>query len=180
MIDVYLDDHRGSCKKQYGTSHFLLFLKNKYILIRYCQCNNIYGHLDYKEELIRRIIQSNKIYRYYDVVRERHELCEFINEKKIQSALKKKIKEINYIYYDNAWRCYAITTQTNFFDGVFDQDQRDISFEDSKKYLDDNGLNYLIKDLEKLHSANYLLKISDTQIIKSIDILLKEINQQLK
>jgi hypothetical protein len=186
MIDIYLDYHTDSCKKGYfhdicGICYFLLFIKNKYILIRYHNCENYFGHLDYKQDLIKRIIKDNKIFPLFDVEREKYSYNDFCMDSNLNLPLKKYAKQINYIYYDNAGKQYAITTKSDFFDEIFLQQDRNKSFNECKEYLKNIGLeDLLLTDLNKLHQANSINYVTEIESVKSIDSLIKSIDKLIK
>jgi hypothetical protein len=186
MIDIYLDQHTNSCKNSYygeckNICYLLIFIKNKYLLVRYHNCENYWGHLDYKQDLIKRIIADNKIFALYEVIREKYSYNDFCIHAKLNLPLKKSAKQVNYIYSDNAGRQYAITTKTNFFDEIFSQNERDIALLEAEEYLQKMALDeLLLNDLRLLHEANSINSINDITIVKTIDNLLKEINLQLK
>jgi|688.fasta_scaffold411261_3 hypothetical protein len=186
MIDIYLNQHTNSCKKIFDGGckniHYLLvFIKNKYLLVRYYSCENYWGHLDYKQDLINRIIADNKIFPLYKVKREKYCYNDLWRDNKLNLQLKKSAKQVNYIYSDNAGRQYAITTKTNFFDEIFSQNERDIAFMEAEEYLQKMSLDdLLLRELIQLHTANYIDPVKEITIVKTIDNLLKEINLQLK
>lgn len=188
MNDIYLDEHTYYCsihrecnnRECHNISYVLLFIKNKYLLVRYNSCQNQFGHLDYKQDLIKRIIADNKIFPLFKVNREKYNNNDFCIYGRLNLPLKKSAKQVNYIYSDNAGKQYAITTKTDFFDEIFAQNERDIAFMEAKKYLQNIGLDNLLRDLEELHIANSINRVNDIAIVKTIDNLLQEINLQLK
>lgn len=185
MIDFYLDEHSHLCDIHHYTycdkpDTLLLFLKNKYLLIRYHSCMSDWGHLDYKQDLIKRIISDNKIFTLYEVTREKYSYNDFCIHGKLTLPIKKTAKQVNYIYCDNAGKQYAITIKTDFFDEIFAQKDRNESFLEAKDYLENNGLDYLISDLKRLHEANSINSITESVCVKTMDELLKTINQLIK
>jgi hypothetical protein len=183
MIDFYIDEHTHYCsihRDCRNISHALLFIKNKYLLIRYNSCQNQFGHLDYKQDLVKRITGDNKIFPLYDVEREKYSYNDFCIYGKLTLPIKKTAKQVNYIYFDNAGKQYAITTKTDFFDEIFAQQNRNESFLDAKDYLENNGLDYLVKDLKRLHEANSINSITESTCVKTMDELLKTIHQLIK
>jgi hypothetical protein len=183
MIDFYLDEHTHYCSLHRdwdNISHALLFIKNKYLLVRYNSCQNQFGHLDYKQDLVKRIISDNKIFPLYEVEREKYSYNDFCIYGKLTLPIKKTAKQVNYIYFDNAGKQYAITTKTDFFDEIFAQQDRNESFLEAKDYLENNCLDYLVKDLKRLHDANSINSITESTCVKTMDELLKTINQLIK
>lgn len=185
MNDIYLEYHTHTCKSSNynhicGISYFLLFIKNKYILIRYHNCENYFGHLDYKQDLVKRIIRDNKIFLLCEVEREKYSYKNFCTEFKLNLPLKKYSKQVNYIYEDNARKEYAITTKSDFFDEIFAQKDRNESFNKSKEYLKNIGLDFLLSDLNKLHEANSINYITEVESVKSIENLIKSIDKLIK
>jgi hypothetical protein len=183
MIDIYLDEHTHYCSTNgrcHNISYVLLFIKNKYLIVRYNSCQNQFSHLDYKQDLIKRIVSDNKIFELYEVEREKYSYNDFCIWGKLNLPLKKSAKQVNYIYFDNAGKQYAITTKTDFFDEIFSQNERDIAFIKAKDYLQNMGLDCLIDNLKQLHQVNSINEINDIVIVKTIDNLLKSIHQQIK
>jgi hypothetical protein len=150
-------------------------------LVRYHNCENFYNHLDYKQNLIKRIITDNKIFALHDVKREKYSYNDFCIYGKLNLPMKKNAKQVNYIYSDNAGKEYAITTKTDFFDEILSQNERDLAFVDAKEYLQNIGLDdLLLSDLKQLHQANSINSINDITIVKTIENLLKSIHQLSK
>jgi hypothetical protein len=92
------------------------------------------------------------------------------------TELKQYTYEVNYIYYDNANKKYSIVTKKPYVDYILSQTERNNSYNECLSFLKNNNLN-LIECLEKLHLENYY-HISDSEVSKSIDHLIKTINKK--
>jgi hypothetical protein len=140
-----------------------------------------YGnHLDFKVDIVRKIIKDNKIYKYYDVERG-IKLATDLKEFRLRDApLRKYIIEVNYIYQNAANVSYAITTSIKFEEILMIEKGMNEKYKEAKDILLKTGREYLLGRLDDLASANGYVSggvCENYEVSKTIDHLINTINQ---
>jgi hypothetical protein len=202
MVEYYIDSHSNDClsyNEKYNNvndemkslvfnsydvcnrnpKRFLFFIKNKFIIITYHSCI-LYGqsHLDFKQELIKKIIVNNKIYNKFEIGRVHLDVV--LKEYRLRNKnLKKYHDEINYIYSDNAGKQYAICNEIPFIDSICNQDEILENYKIAKEYLIKNGLEYLLEDLDELYYSNHHFEFDKIEIFRTIDHLVNNLKNQI-
>jgi hypothetical protein len=189
MKEYYLDYHTDYCKGQNegrefnycdrSPQRFLFFLHNKFHIITYHLCHH-YDHIEYKKELLNLIIEKNKIYEKWEVRKSQHVDVALKNFRLHDKNLKKYHTQVNYLYGDNAGKQYAITTEIKYLDFVCDLDEFMKNYKSAKDYLKENDLDYLEQQLEDLYEANVIYDICEVEKFKTIEHLIKLINEKTK
>jgi hypothetical protein len=190
MKEFYLDEHSWSCpcnieatplqwKKmcELNPERFILFIKNRFVLITYNTCMNGGSHIDYKKELIDQIIKHNKVYDFYEINKS-VDIDQNFKDFRIRNiALKKYIEQVNYIYSNSAGRKFGITTDLLYLDAIKGQDELDDNYKQALEFIEKTEYKFLIKELRDLYFANKLRNNHEAQYIKAVDHLVKEINK---
>ena len=179
-IEHFIDTHTSLCKQGWcanSPERFLIYIKGRFLIITYYQCNELYDHLSYKTDLIKRIIGDNRIYPSYEVNRSVNVGGELRDFRIRNKALRKRIKEVNYLYYDNAMKKYAITTDILYIDAVCDKDKIEKNYKDAREFIIKMEYNWLLKQLDDLFYANIHGFEEQAEIHKTIDHLIKEIKK---
>jgi len=184
MKKYHLDSHSVLCpdnkeQRNFCETHpriFLFFLNNQFHILTYYSCKSMHGHIDFKMDMIKEVLNKFEILPWYDVRKSVVE--DDLKEYRLRNKnLKKYLKQVNYIYSDNANKIYYITTEVDYFDHLTNQDEIDKSYKEAHDYLNDNGYSNYFTDLKDLYLANKVYQNKDTelQIFKTIDHLVKQI-----
>lgn len=173
----YFDGFRHFC--DHNPERFLFYLNGEFYIICYHTCITYGNDYDVKIALIKRTIEKHKVYELYDIDKGWDVNGALRNFRIRNESLRKFTKEINYIYSNAAGKLYAITTTVKYIDAICDQDKLDANYREAKEYLK-NTHEYLLDDLDELHRHNYLMCGTPAEHVKSIDHLVKLINQKTK
>jgi len=192
MKESFLDAHANWCKPQqdsfYNQPHefckenpdrFLFTIKNKYYLVTYYKCLS-HNNIGFKEEIIKTILEKYSIYEKYEVNRTVSIDTDLKNFRKYNQTLRKYVEEVNYIYCNAAKKKFAITTTVNYIDHICSNYEREESYEEAKAYLIKNEFEFLLPDLEELHSTNNMGDYDYAERFETIDHLIGAINQEIK
>ncbi len=134
----------------------------------------------FKKDLIDRVIVDNKVFNYFELDRG-VDVEKTLKDFRIRNrTLKKYIQQVNFIYYDNAKKIYAITTKTKFLDAIFNQDEIDKNYILAKDFLLKNEYNWLLNQLDLLYYNNQIYNESSAEYCKSVDHIINKINQLTK
>lgn len=187
MNEAILNNHAWycDCSKNKDTpaawmcSHnperFMFFLGNQFFLITYYSCNQL--DYDFKKDLVKRCCKDFKIFATYDIEKS-VDVCKELKNFRIKNeALKTKIIQINYCYYNAAGKEFAITTEADYLDHICNQDTIDENYKEAKAFLIDKKYNFLLDQLENLYNHNKVYVLDRQEIFKSIDHVIKSINQ---
>lgn len=200
MVECYIDSHSDYCLavderyKKLNDEHkvlsfnsfeicnmnperFLFFIKNRFLIITYHRCiHNGFTHIEFKQDLINKVITKNKIYNKFDI--ERVHLDTILKDYRLRNKnLKKYHNEINFIYSDATGKQYAITNTIPFMDSICNQDEILSNYKICKDYLIKNGLDYLMKELDELYNYNHHYEFDKVEIFKTIDHLIDNIKK---
>lgn len=154
----------------------LFFIGSQFIIIGYFKCNCNGNKYEFLQDLLKRIIDKNSVFKEYKIERSvsvDEELREFRIRNK---ALRKVIQQAHYVYYDNAMKKYAITSKTDFVEAICNQDIINENYKEAKQFLIDNDYTNLLRDLDTLFEINYI-GVSHAEVCKTTDHLIKEINK---
>lgn len=191
MEKIILTQHHKNCKKSLKESpwsdvnnnEFFFQAGGQFYLIVYCDCMVPYhiNHLDEKMDVIRMVIENVKIYSLYTAYRERIDTT--LKDFRLRGiALKTMVKDINYIYSNNAGKRFAITSKIDYIDRIFNQEEFKKNYEETLSELSvyDNtrDRSYLINELKELYSFNIWWE-DNYEIVKTIDHMRTLINKQI-
>lgn len=189
MKEHFIDNHSELCKQldskhgfgycELNPERFLFFLGTKFILITYYDCIAYVseGKYGFKEKLIKKVIDDNKIFEYYEVNRSVDLERDLKNFRIRHKALKKYIEQVNFIYRDMVGKKYAITTRIKYLDSICNQDEIKNNYEAAKIFLTENNYDWLLESLDELYYANRLYHNNSAVNYKTIAGLVKEIKQ---
>ena len=190
MKEYFLEEHSSLCRNntgeyykdfcKYNPERFLFFVGNKFVLVTYHQCLEFGERYEFKKSIIDAIIKNNKIFDLYKVDRSINIEKELKSFRIKNQALKKYIQQVNFIYSDNANKSYAITTKTDFLEHICNQEEIDENYKKAKSFLKDKKYDWLLDDLDNLFMYNKVYDSEDTEYHKTIEILVKSINQLIK
>jgi len=91
-----------------------------------------------------------------------------------------KLIEVNHIYYDMTGKEYSICTELPFEKGYFECFDLDNELKETVNYLEKVGLDYLIEEAELLYSCNQPIIYDERKVVKTLDKLIKSLNQTIK
>jgi hypothetical protein len=157
--------------------HFLFFVGVEFYLLTYFGCMKEGHHLDFKRDIVKKVLGTCKDLPMYEVTNEA--LCKdrFAEFRLRGTPLQKTMRQVNYIYHDATGLQYAITTKTPFIQSFFNKELVIENGEKAMEFLKREQLNYLCDELESLIKANTKwLDKSDAVIIQTIDQITKHIN----
>lgn len=170
-----------SCSNNYCFDNdYVIFKSNQFYLLTIPNCQK--GYLSNNELVLKILNQCKpKHSAYHKIWYTKSNLVDqfFYNKKDIDFAVKRNVTEVNYLYFDNSGRDYAITINVPFVDYICSQEERDESFEKLDTYLEFKRLHESRRELKQLHSANKV-NVHDFQFVNSIDKIIKQINKQVK
>jgi hypothetical protein len=158
----------------------IIFVKNDFYILEFFSClaSEWSDQYSFAQYLIKQIIGRYKILKYYDVYKS-YCLTDALVKNRLQNIpYKKYVREVNFIY-GNVYNKYAIVTISTFIEHVVNYDIVRENYLKAKKYLIENNMEYMMKELDDLYNVNYDSLDSFTlkrEIVKSIDHLVKQIN----
>lgn len=186
MKELILDMHSVGCearKLHYfenwcyeNPKTVLILIKNKFYLLTYFHCAECGDHPGFVQDIIHRITGNSKIFESYLV--ERGGVDNDLKEYRIRGKqLKKYTQQINYLYYDNASREFAVTTKTDYMEAIVDHEILTENFKLANEFLLNNEKHKsLLYSLERLYYMNFI-GVNDIEIVNTIDNLIKQINK---
>lgn len=193
MKQFYIDYHTNECLAlkdkvsgylsydfhrycEMNPEKFLFFLGNEFYLITYHNCFKLANDYDFKIDLIKRICNDFQIFEYYEIDKSYvdEDLKEFRRKNK---DLKKYIQQVNYVYSNAAGKEYCITTKANYIDAICNMDTVKNNYNIAKETLINSGNDYLLDSLNNLYHKNYIGKLDDIEIVRTVEHLIKSINK---
>lgn len=200
MKHFHIDEHTKSCKEAPTNTgnefldylnvgkhdrcvnspiEFIFYSQNEFYLVTYYGCVKGYDTEPELREKMLRTFFSKRGKNYWDTRRAVH-VNENLKEARLRGInLNTNIDEINYIYYDNAWKEYAITTTVDSLE--IDLEKMSESFKKAKEYLVSTGRSNRVNYLESLFKSNYYDSMIDqVEVYKNVDHAIKQINKQIK
>lgn len=191
MKHVVWEEHSSLCDKiiyrngyafgcELKPNHFIFYANNDFVMLTYFMCMEHGDAPDFKMRIINSCIGSAKKHDLFSVERGRYG-SSISRNLKTNNILKKHHTQINHIYADACGREYAITTTHPYIDDLCNQENLTNNYSKAKDYLiNGNYDEYLIEELDNLYVLNKMYDNSAIEHIKTIDQLIKLINQQTK
>lgn len=192
MKEFIIDQHAWNCPCQrkkvndwdkmceLNPERFLFFLGNQFILVTYFTCLSFGDKYLFKKELVELACKKSKFFDRWEVERSIDVKSELRDFRVRNTALRKYIQQVNYLYYDNAGKQYAITTKVKYIDKICDQELIDTNYENAKLSIEKSKYKWLLKELDNLYYANLVHNDYDIEFVKTVDHLLIEINKLTK
>lgn len=164
---------------EFNPERFLFFLNNDFHIITYYGCVE-YSNIDFKLYLINKVIKDNKVFEWFDVEKS-WDFSKKLKDFRIRNQpLKKWHTNVNYIYFDNAKKKYAIVTRMPFFDALINQDLLDSNYLKAKNKIQELGYIWLISSLDDLYLSNSISGNYEIDHVKTVDHLIQQINKLTK
>jgi len=190
MKEFYLDAHTAYCIDnrahffgsfcELNPVRFIFFVETKFVLITYYGCMNCGDHLEFKKSLIEKVIKDNKIFDLYEVNKSVNISKDLTDFRIRNKSLKKYIEQVNFIYYDNSNRSFAITTRIKYLESICNQEEINENYKEAKIFLEKNKYAWLLPELNKLYKANMLDGENELDYHLTIDQLVNSINKLTK
>ena len=180
MKTFYLSEHSTYCHNPYCDAmpeEFIFFMANRFIHLKVHGC--LWGRIDDKLDLVKRITKNSNLYSIYDVDKKYD--IERVLHKCIDTGefINRSIFTINYLYQSSRYEISAICTTSNVVEEFMNNDVIEQNYHDAKQWLIDNKKDYLIDSLEKLYYHN-TIRIDDSCAVQTVDKLIKVIKKQIK
>lgn len=189
MKYYYLDSHSFICKHQHelgrryceqNPENFLIFVKNKFVLIDYHCCLNSGDHIEWKRKLVESLIKQSKIFETFELSKSVN-LKEELKEFRIRNrSLRKWIYQVHYLYGGNGCnggKHYCIASKVKYMDAVCDAEEIKNNYVEAREYLINNDKKYLLDELKNLYLENPVWNIDDVEICKTVDHIVESINK---
>lgn len=159
---------------------FIFYLNNDFHYIRYHMCIASRNDYDFMRDLVQKLCEKSKLYEFYKVEKSVSLSVSLRKYRMKDVELKKYVNQINFLYYNMVGKEYAITTETSFLDVLVDNDMLRDNYEKAKQFLIERGKEHHLDYLQKLYDANYLGQVSEVEVVKTIDNLIKKIKDGIK
>ena len=187
IFDVHTDECEANKKRLKGSSSewasmfsnfcdlninaTVLFFQGEFLYFEYPNCHQGYSsNCDYLLELLENTLSKSKD--FYEIDKS-YNLDDKLKDFRLRGIqLEKYGFEINYVYFDNRRKKYAICTKKNFSEIILDNEKLKQDYEEIRNYLIDNRKDYLLDLAEELYYANFVY-VSDKEVVRSIDHLTK-------
>lgn len=160
-------------------TEFLFFAGDNFFLITYHYCMEYGDRYEFKKEIIEKVLDKYKILELYEVNRGidvENDLKKFRIK---NNPLRKYIQQVNFIYFSGNKKVYAITTKTKYLDSICNQENLYKNYLAAKEFLINSEREYLLNDLDNLFKHNVIYTGNIAEHFKTIDHLVKSINQQI-
>lgn len=164
-------------------SNFLFFIGNEFILLTYFGCSEYGNHLDFKEDVIKRVTSLKELNVNY--VNRAITIDKILKSDNLRGKIfKRTINQFVYIYSDNADRRYAFTYRTNWIN--IDMKKISDSYNKMVSYTKELGIYHYVEwQLNNLYEENMSIFRNTTtekveiELVKSINNLTKKINYEV-
>ena len=181
MKHYHVENHSKQCRGTWCADYpetFMFYARGNFMLVTYFGCMESYGHLNFKETLLKSFTESRKD--LYEVRRGRHVDHDFKESRLRGACINTMVDEVNHLYYDNARKEYAFTTKVDLLEFP-DGDEITQKYKEAKEYLEKNGMSDLTRKLKDLYKQNLYVSYHDSaELHKSIDNVIKKISKQIK
>lgn len=200
MKEFFLTEHSWYCRqcyeqqKQIGVikldlctmnpERLLLYAGTQFFCITYYECIEHGDKYRFRQELVKKIYESLSkvidlpLYKVERSVRlEKH----FRNIRKGNVRNNIFFRQVNYIYYDNAYNAYAITTEAEWTAAISDNEKLKESYRNAIAYIESKGREYehLKQQAKQLLYANYI-HLEKRDEIKTIESLITQIKHEIQ
>jgi hypothetical protein len=133
----------------------------------------------FKKELIELVLKKTKVFERYEVNRGVSVTKELRNFRIRNQALRKTIKQVNFIYSGSNGYEYALTTTSDFLETISNESVIKEAYEEAKLFLEQKEYDFLLEDLRQLYFSNLVYDNSDTEVSKTIDHIVSIINNSI-
>lgn len=194
MRKIILDEHTDRCKNQnqdnplynrhlfckMNPSKFLFFYDRQFVYLEIPNCKRtISNNLTFLENLLMSANKETKRLDKYKTYRSRILDGEFREHRLRCKELDLNLIEVNYCYSDATGKEYALCTDITLDEALKPNDDIKKDAEEMKKFLEGSGNSYLIDTVDELVRQNWY-HISDYEIMKTSEHLIKELKRQIK
>ena len=174
---------RYRCFHYCSPSSIILFIDNEFIYFEYNDCfKGSYESLgDFVLRLLIDKAEKHHKKEYYSIEKSTCIDKEFKDYRLRNIAIREHHTEVNFIYFNNARKKYAITTEKPFLDVLKYNDKITEDYKKMKAWIKDNinDNEYLLDNLSSLHWDNSV-SVSDYEIMKTTEHLSKSLTKKIK
>ena len=159
--------------------HFIFYHNSDFYIISYHKCITYENRYKFYVEMVEQMCLKSKFSKKTET--RKYHVCdnELKKQRKTDFLLKTKIREYNYIYYDNACKRYAIYTDIPWTDAIKNKDTIAENYKKMKNYLDEFDFKFLKDELQNLYENNQVY-YSEMEVIKTTEHLIKLFTNNIK
>ena len=159
---------------------FIFLINTDFFIVSYHSCMEYGDEYRHKLDIIEAVLKKQEI-NFTTIQRQLKKSIVLDDELRTSItkaiSLQKYIQQIHYIYNDNAGKKYCITSKVGFIDSLINNDELLESYRLTMEYIKLHGYNFLEDQLIELISDNWIEGISEKNIVRTIDVLVNEINK---
>jgi hypothetical protein len=177
-----VEQHSDSCEKTYCSNWGTLFYADGefyFINIPLCLVKGMH-HIDKAEWFISAVRKKCKVKSIYSTKRSWNIDEDFKRMIRQDILLKENSHEVNYTYTNMVGVVYGVVTEKPYMDILLNQEKLQEEYVKAKKWLLDHGFKGHLDELERLYLANWTRDITQATYHKTIESLLKQINNLTK
>jgi hypothetical protein len=193
MKKIILDDHTECCKNKpesdwlkphlfckVNPSRFVFYYDRQFIYLEIPNCRRDFSNdVTFLENMLLAGNESAKRVDKYETYRSQFLDGKFKEHRLRSKELDLKLIEVNYTYSDATGKEYAICTDITLDEALKPNEAIEEDGKKMKDFLDEIGQEYLSSQVDELISQNKYY-ISDYEIIKTSEHLLKQFNKKIK
>jgi len=191
MRDIIVTEHHESCSCNSKDMHELglsscrswqqvFYFNGEFIFVETPNCIWTNPFLSDFEKI--EIMLEKSTHKWIiDVNRSIHMDREFKNYRLRGARLKKWVEEVNFLYYDNAGKEYAVTTRIKFTQDLINQIKLKEEYEKAIEYLNNSAFSpSVFKDnIEGLYRKN-MMYLTPAEEYRTLKHLRLELNKKIK
>lgn len=190
MRNIIVKEHHENCNLKgdehmhsysiCGTWQQVFYFNGEFVFIEMHRCNWT-NPLISDFEKIEIMLESSKHKWVLDVNRSVNMDREFKNYRIRGARLKKWVDEVNFLYYDNAGREYAVTTKIKFTEDLVNQTKLEAEYKKAKDFLEEGAFSSLrfSESIENIYKKNKMY-ISPHEEYLTLNHLRLELNKKYK
>lgn len=190
MRNIVVKEHHEDCKcegdlriRSYSicnTWQQVFYFRGEFVFVEMPNC--IWHGTSLSDfEKIEIMLENSKHKHIYDVKRSMHLDREFKNYRIRGARLKKWVDEVNFIYYDNAGRQYAVTTKIKFTEDLINQSKLKEEYEKAIEFLNEGAFSpsSFEDKIKRIYEENFMY-ISPQEEYRTLKHLRLELNKKQK
>jgi hypothetical protein len=190
MRNIVVKEHHENCnlkgdEKMHpyticSTWQQVFYFNGEFVFIEMPRCNWS-GSLMSDFEKIEIMLENSKHKWILDVGRSANMDREFKNYRIRGTRLKKWVDEVNFLYYDNAGRQYAVTTKIKFTEDLVNQAKLEEEYKKAKDFLEEGAFSssWFSESVDDIYKENkmYISPFEEYQTLKHLRL---ELNRKYK
>jgi hypothetical protein len=158
----------------------VFYFNGEFVFIEMPSCNWT-NHSLSSFEKIEIMLENSKHKWVLDVNRSISMNTEFKNYRIRGARLKKWVDEVNFLYYDNAGRRYAVTTKIKFTEDLINQSKLEEEYKKAKDFLKEGAFSFsrFSESIDDIYKENKMY-ISPHEEYLTLNHLRLELNRKYK